>query len=1007
LCPHLNKETLLIRKYLLLFVFVFTATVVRAQGYTVQGEVTDAATHEPVEFATVLLKESEQWAITDKTGHFEIKNIQSGKHTIIVQCLGYVKTEKVVQVTGKTVSVTVALREDNLKLDEVEVVAQAKTDASTTSYLIDRMTLDNQQILNIGDVTTLLPGGKTVNGTLMDDSRMALRSGSSEKGNASFGTAVEVDGVRLDNNAEMSETMGSSTRNVSSSNIESIEIVTGIPSVEYGDLSNGVVKVNTRKGRSPFIVEGKISQHTRQIAVNKGFNLGRNAGVLNTSFEHARSFSDAASPHTAYQRNILSLNYMKVFMPKTTPLTLNVAFTGNIGGYNSEADPDEELDDYRKVRDNNFRGNFSLKWLLNKSWITNLSLSGAISYSDKLAEDYAHASSASTQPYIHTREEGYFVTTDYDTDPTANIILGPTGYWYVRSYTDSKPLSWSLKLKDEWTHRFGKVLNKLLLGAEYTGSRNNGRGLYYEDMRYAPTWREFRYDEQPSLNNLALYAEEKITLPFPYLSGKTDGSGAFELTAGVRDDITMISGSDYGTVSSFSPRFNARLIAWENKQNQWVSDLQLHAGWGKSVKLPSFQVLYPTPSYSDKMTFAATTTADNKSYYVYYTYPSTAVYNPDLKWQYTNQTDLGVEMKVKGTKISLSAFHHRTHRPYMGTRVYTPFTYHYTSQGALQSSGIASANRSYSVDPVTGVVTVSDLSGEKEPVALAYSNRNTYVVNTKYVNASPVDRYGLEWIVDFAQIKALYTNLRIDGNFYKYRGLDHTLFASIPKGVSSLQSDGQPYSYVGYYLGGNATSTGYSASATVSNGALTKAVNLNATLTTHIPKVRLIVSLRLESSLYYYKRSLSEGLNATRGIVLENSSDYTGTAYDGSVTDAFVAVYPEYYSTWDDPNTLIPFAEKFLWAQENDKTLYTDLQKLVVKSNYAYVMNPNHLSKYYSANFTVTKEIGEHVSVSFYANNFFNNMKKIHASQTDLYTSLFSSGYIPSYYYGLSLRLKL
>jgi hypothetical protein len=31
----------------------------------------------------------------------------------------------------------------------------------------------------------------------------------------------------------------------------------------------------------------------------------------------------------------------------------------------------------------------------------------------------------------------------------------------------------------------------------------------------------------------------------------------------------------------------------------------------------------------------------------------------------------------------------------------------------------------------------------------------------------------------------------------------------------------------------------------------------------------------------------------------------------------------------------------------------------------------------------------------------------VHASQTDLETSLFSSGYIPSYYYGLSLKLKL
>ena len=104
---------------------------------------------------------------------------------------------------------------------------------------------------------------------------------------------------------------------------------------------------------------------------------------------------------------------------------------------------------------------------------------------------------------------------------------------------------------------------------------------------------------------------------------------------------------------------------------------------------------------------------------------------------------------------------------------------------------------------------------------------------------------------------------------------------------------------------------------------------------------------------------------------------------------------------------LIPFAEKFVWAKDNDPTLFNDLSKLIVRTNYAYTMNPTRMSSYYSANFSVTNEIGDHVSISFYANNFFNNMKKVHSSQTDLETSLFSSAYIPSYYYGLSLRLKI
>ena len=208
------------------------------------------------------------------------------------------------------------LAEDNLQLDEVQVVAHRKKDEITTSYTIDRKTLDNQQIMTLGDIAQLLPGGKSVNPSLMNDSKLTLRSGSSERGNASFGTAIEVDGVRLNNNAMMGETAGVSTRGVSASNIESVEVVPGIASVEYGDLTNGVVKVKTRRGSSPFILEGSINQHTRQIALHKGLDLGKNAGLINFSLEHARSFSDAASPYTAYQRNVLSLHYMNVFMKR-------------------------------------------------------------------------------------------------------------------------------------------------------------------------------------------------------------------------------------------------------------------------------------------------------------------------------------------------------------------------------------------------------------------------------------------------------------------------------------------------------------------------------------------------------------------------------------------------------------------------------------------------------------------------------------------------------------------
>ena len=976
----------------------WTAVAV-AQHVKISGIVTDEDSKQPVEFASLLLKDNGQWAITGSDGRFTIKSVPTGKAVLTIQCLGYATRTITLNITKDIPRLQIQLKQESLKLDEVTVTAKRKRDEATTSYSIDRTTLDNQQVLNVSDIAALLPGGRTVNPSLMTDARLALRSGDQEKGNASFGTAIEVDGIRMDNNAAVGETAGASTRTISASNIESVEVVTGIPSVEYGDLSNGVVKVNTRKGKSPFIIEGKINQNTRQIALNKGFNLGGRRGVLNTSLEHARSFSDAASPHTAYQRNILSLHYMNIFCQSTTPLTLNAGLSGNIGGYNSEADPDNELDDYAKVRDNAFRANAELNWLLNKRWLTNLNLRGSLAYNDRKATNYSHASSASTQPYIHTMEEGYFIAQPYDESDPAPIILGPTGYWHVKQFVDSKPLNWSLRLKGELNHRFGTVQGHALAGIEYTGSRNNGQGTYYEDLRYAPTWRPYCYDDLPTMHNLALYAEEKVSIP-------TSKRSTFELTAGLRDDITIIGGSDYGTVSSLSPRVNSRYIFWRQRRAYWLTDLSVHAGWGKSVKLPSFQVLYPSPAYSDRLAFSSPSTSTNTSFYAYHTHPSKAVCNPDLRWQYTNQTDLGFELTIKGgTRIALSAFYHQTRNPYMATSIYTPFAYLYTPPAALDGVTIPLADRVYGIDRQTGVVTVAAADGSQQQM-LVGNTRRVWLSNTKYVNASPLNRYGLEWTVDLQQIRALRTSIRFDGNYYYYKGIDDVLFADIPLSNATM-ADGQPYQYVGYYRGSAATSTSYSANASVANGSLSKQLNLNTTITTHIPKIRLIVALRLEASLYNYHRQLSEFDDAMRGVVLADKSSYTGTPYDGTSENQYVAIYPDYYSTWDNPDERIPFAERFLWAKDHDATLFSDLSKLVVRSNYPYVMNPNRISSYYSANLSITKEIGDHVSVSFYANNFFNNMQTVHSSQTDLETSLFASSYIPTYYYGLSLKLKL
>lgn len=525
---------------------------------------------------------------------------------------------------------------------------------------------------------------------------------------------------------------------------------------------------------------------------------------------------------------------------------------------------------------------------------------------------------------------------------------------------------------------------------ELSASGNRGRGLHYADLRYAPTWREYRYDRLPMMNNLALFAEEQFTL-------SVGRRASLHVTAGLRGDATWIRRSAYGTVATLSPRVNARYVVWEGRRAT-VSSLALYGGWGKSVKQPSFKVLYPAPSYSDRLAFAPGSTADGTAFYAYYTQLTTPVWNRDLRWQYTLQHEIGIEATILGTRLSVSFFHNRTRNPYMSRTIYTPFTYRLTTQAELEAGcTIPSANRIYTIDRRSGVVTVSDRTGALPDQQMGYRERNTFVAQTQYTNGSPVVRTGIDFVADFAPIRPLRTRIRIDGNYYRYKGLNLTETASTLSSSSSM-ADGRPYPYVGYYVG----------STSVSNGSLERQLNLNVTLVTHLPRLRMILSLRLESTLLDRSQALSELADGSpRGVLLAAAGDYFGSAEPLYGKGRYVAVYPAYYTTWEAPDRKIPFAERFARARENDPALYRELARLVVKSNTSYLFDENRITSSLAMNFNLTKEIGRFASITFYARNFFQNMGRVRSSQTGLETSLYGSGRIPQFYYGLSLRLKL
>ena len=746
-----------------------------AQTHTFSGVVLEKESGDPVEFATVLVKATEQWAVTDAEGKFTIKNIKVAESTVTVSSLGYVTLTRKMDFRKEGSGARFLLAEDNLTLEGAMVTAKENGESATTSRTIDKTALDHVQLMNVSDISSLLPGGVTQNNNLTAERQFNIRAGSSsESGNASFTTAVEVDGVRLSNNASYSDIKGVSTNSIASSNVESVEVITGVPSVEYGDMSSGVVKINTKKGKTPWMVTLSTSPKTKQVSFSKGFGLGSSAkgnarGVINASAEYTRSVSDQMSPYTSYDRKQLSLTYSNTFSGgafQTHPLRFSASVTGNLGGLDDKADPDKLTGTFIQSRDNALRGNLTADWLLSLPWITNVELTASGQLADRRVRENKNYQQSVTDIALHALQPGYYMSAPYLPGGDNPVVMIPPGNWYNIMGVDDRPITAKVSLKANWATHFGTVSSKAKLGAEWNWDHNLGAGQYTEDPTTAPTWREYRYCDNPSMHNLGLYAEENLMLPV--------GEGRINFIAGVREDLTYIKGSAYGLTSSLSPRANIKYTVLDGvgRADKFLRELSFRASWGVAVKLPSFSILYPTPIYLDVNIFTSTASADNTVYRAYYVQPRAIEYNAALRWQRNQQAEVGVEANLGGTRISLAAFLNRTLDAYGLMTDYDRLTYNYTSTAAVQGLSIPAANRVYVLDPNTGIVTVQDKTGIQPPQTIQPEERKQFIPRTYEYNAeNPITRYGVEWVLEFPRIEAVGTTIRLDGNYYAYRGI--------------------------------------------------------------------------------------------------------------------------------------------------------------------------------------------------------------------------------------------
>ena len=892
-----------------------------AQGqkkYTLEGKVTLSGTEEPIPYANVLIKELNLWAFTNADGSFKIVGILPGTYNLEASSLGYQKTVFQVKIIKDVASFRIQLKEDNLTLDDVVVTAKAGATMNSSSR-VDKQAIQHLQASSLADIMQLVPGSIIKNPDLTSANVITIRSIDANSYNAR-GVGLLVNGSKVSDDAKLSSNDPLDFRKMSTDNIESMEVLKGIVSAEYGDITSGAILVTTKAGRTPYEVRVKSDPRTKAVSFSKGFSLGKNNGNLNVDVDYARAFKTWISPVDIFDRTTMGITYSTTFMNESTPLRFNVRASGYITGNSVSSDPDVSKQDFSKTKDNNFSLSVYGSWMLNKSWISSLNYNLSGNYGRRYTQNY-QVTNQNPLPTTNTLSEGinlgYFTSTLDKRDKRVEDI----------------PIYFNAKLSGNLNKSIGKSLFKTIVGVEFNTKGNKGRGEYYEGDAKPQFFRERKYSDVPFMTDISAFAEEKMTIPI----GKT----SFEFVAGVRANQMIIKGYNYDP--TIDPRFNAKYNFIQNKRKGILRGLSLRAGWGVMQRLPSIGTLYPAPEYIDNTLFQYRNSTTNESMALIQTSIINELLPYNLKPERTTKYEVGLDFNIAGIEGVVTYFNEYMKDGITSNALYMTESYDYYSNLTDPNAAPKFEN---------GRIWVKDGSGNY--VLHTYTTNKEFKWYARPDNRGEVKKWGVEYDLNFGKIKSLNTSVIVSGAYIKSENTS-------PGFVYNYSNSSDPINpqkklpYVAIYEGDN----------TVSVGNAMDRLSTNINFVTNIPSIRMVVTLTtqciwMQRSWNLYDEGKIYKLDSNGQPIYGNYNNVSNTS----------TLYRDPVAYMDLEGNVRPFSD--YWTT-TDSDLRRRLNMLRTSTDFSYYFLKTSYNPFFMANIRVTKELGKLASLSFYANNFTNS----------------------------------
>ena len=775
--------------------------------FKITGDIKDKSTGEPVSYAVVILKPWEIYTIADESGQFSFQSVTVGACDVLISCLGYVDYEKHLYV-DKNTKLSIEMNLQSFKIDEVNVMSKRKQGGDKIE--IDQTAIEHIQPTSLHDIFLLLPGSVYSNAPISQFKPISTRQVGSDA-NSSLGVGVMTDGVPLStdgmrsqmigirsNSADQSDgvtqartstNQGADLRYISTDHIESIEFIKGIASAKYGNLSSGLIQINSKKGESPFRVRLKGDLKNKLIYVGKGFKLSENKGTINVGVDYLNSIDDVREEMDKFSRLTAQAFYNRLWKQKGGQFELDLKLNQTIT--TNKMKRDELTYEYNEHYEANYaRTGFMAKGVLTKDrgvfnkldFLTSLDI-----VDDNIARHMMVMSNsgALSAPMATTagEHEGAYLPAQY----------------YSDFYIENIPINFFVQINNITRTQFtSNFFANFESGFDYRVSKNVGMGAVIEDPLRPPFPHDNTYMRPRSNKSIPAIMSGAVYLQSNW--GYLMGENILRLSAGARLTQLFNLPKDYDLRGKniIDPRIN---LSYKLKVNDNITN-EFRVGYGVENKLPTLDYLYPEKVYKDF--YMLNSYSNNPAYRRLITHTHIFdVTNPAINANRNDKYEVGYDISFGDLNLSLIGFYEISETGYEYFNSYMPLNYDYY----------------YQVKPG---VDISDRKPTKDDYLV--KDYNVFTSSSKVENSKTVKKQGVEYRITFPKIKSLYTQVEVNGAYYK---TDYGTTMPMQYYPNKIIAD-NPYKYVGIYDNYPSTTR--------------KRFNTNIWFNTHIPKFGLILT---------------------------------------------------------------------------------------------------------------------------------------------------------------------